>query len=227
MPTQQNSRYAATCSCLANTITDYESRIRVSKNNAKLKTDYEEQINRFTSASNVCDVIINICKPTLQDIQTYINTKRAESMQNINNALRLAEEIIPDSEPGVHFELDGEKAILLTEDGLTVEGTEGDGFCQVSSVFVRAAVAKSNPAILDTLIFDEVFSLISPENSATLSLYLNTITQDTQVISIEQKPQVYSNIDCVMYTFNKTDKFAEVTRKEIRRGETDGTALTS
>ena len=36
----------------------------------------------------------------LADIKYYLNVKRAECMQNLNNALRIAEEIIPDSEPG-------------------------------------------------------------------------------------------------------------------------------
>lgn len=222
MPTQSCNRYAATCSSLNAAIMDYTSRIRVSNNNRKIKEDCERQVDTYTKASKICDMLMDILKPSLEDIKKYMNTKRVESMQSINNALRLAEEIVPDAEQGVHFELEGDKARLMTEDGLTVNGTEGDGFCEVSSAFLRAVIAKCSPGILNTILYDEVFSLLSPENSANLSLYLNVLVQGMQLISIEQKPQVYSNIDCTMYTFNKTDGFAEVTKRVVKRGENYG-----
>lgn len=226
MPAQFNNCYAATCGALSSAIMDLSSRIRVSHNNQKIKDDNESQVDTYTKSISICDTILQLLKPTLDDVKQYINTKRAESMQSINNALRLAEEVVPDSEAGVHFELDGDKALLLAEDGLTVSGTEGDGFCQVSSTFLRAVIAQYNPAILSTLIFDEVFSQLSQENSATLSLYLNILCQNAQIISIEQKPQVYSNIDCTMYTFNKTGEIAEVTKTIVKRGELDGNTPT-
>ena len=89
----------------------------------------------------------------------------------------------------------------------------------MSSAFLRAVVLGANPDNLQTLLLDEVFSLVSIPNSSTLSLYLNILTQDFQIISIEQKPQVYSNIDCVMYTFTKDNEFSEVSKRLVKRDE--------
>ena len=112
-----------------------------------------------------------------------------------------------------------DKVSLLSADGLSIKSVEGDGFQQASSAFLRAVVVQSNPEILSTLIFDESFALVSVQNSANLSLYLNILASEMQIISIEQKPEVYSNIDCVAYRFDKTDGFAEVTRSDIKRGD--------
>ena len=130
MPAQSGSRYAVTCSSIGSAITDLTSRIRVSENNQKIKADCESQIDRLTKALNVSQVILEITKPMLADIKYYLNVKRAECMQNLNNALRIAEEIIPDSEPGTHFELNGDKVSLLSADGLSIKSVEGDGFQQ-------------------------------------------------------------------------------------------------
>lgn len=219
MPAQSLNCYADTCSRLNSQLADYLGRVRVSDNNKKIKADCDEKIKTFSSSLRVCDAMLEIFKPMLNDVKRYINEKKAEAMQNVNNALRLSCEIVPDATPGIHFELDGDKAYLLTEDGLFVDDTEGGGLRQISSVFLRAVIAKANPGILNTLFLDEVFSQVSQENSATLSLYLNLLTQDTQIISIEQKPQVYSNIDSTIYRFQKTGDYSTVTKEVVTREE--------
>ena len=158
----------------------------------------------------------------LDDIQVYIAERRKNSMQSMNNALRMAGEIIQDSTEGIYFKIDGDEAWLATPDGLEADMVEGGGYRQISSTFIRSVVLGVNNGTLDTLLLDEIFALVSPENSAALSLYLNVICQDKQVISIEQKPQVYSNIDSVMYTFSKGTDYTEVHKSIIKHGEFDG-----
>ena len=58
---------------------------------------------------------------------------------------------------------------------------------------MRSVVLRSNPQFLQTLVLDEIFAKLSVENSATLSSYLPILAQDMQVISIEQKPEVFAN----------------------------------
>lgn len=219
MPAYNNNGYSGTCAQLAQQLQDLQLRIRVSEQNAKLATTYDENIEKLTVNIGYCENILDVLKPMLNDIQEYITKRRKESMQNINKALQMAGEIIQDATEGIYFEMDGDEAWLSTPEGLEVDVVEGGGYRQISSTFLRAVIAAANQGILKTLILDEVFALVSPENSTVLSLYLNVICQDAQVISIEQKPQVYSNIDCIAYTFRKIGSFSEATRREIKREE--------
>jgi hypothetical protein len=57
-----------------------------------------------------------------------------------------------------------------------------------------------------------VFAHVSVENTANLSLYLNVLCQDRQVICIEQKPEISSNIDATVYHFTKGDMYAQIER---------------
>lgn len=218
MPTQSGLVYADTCAVLDRQIIELNARIRASKQNESLRDSYEEKIKTFTNSYNMVSRLIDVIKPLNDDVQEYSNKRRVESMQNINNALRLANEIIPEAVEGIHFVLDGDEAWLETADGLLVDATEGNGYKQVSSVFVRGVVCEANPQVLDLLLLDESFSKVSVDNSTTLSLYLNVLCQNKQVISIEQKPQVYSNIDGRIFHFRKNDEYTEISYEDIKRG---------
>ena len=173
MPENAVNNYNSTCSALRAAIQDLDVRIRVSEQNQKLSDSYTSKVKSLEESIGLCNGTINILKPMLEDVQTYITEKRKRSMQNINNSLRIAGEIIPDSTSGIHFEMDGDEAWLSTPDGLEVDTVEGCGYKQVSSTFIRATVLASSDCKLKTMFADEIFSLVSPENSANLSLYLN------------------------------------------------------
>lgn len=207
--------YSNTCALLSRKIQELTTRVQVSNQNAKLKADYDSKAARFENSAKYCSAVMNIVKPMIDDLELYIDEKRKTSMQNINNALRLAGEIIKDATEGIYFQLDGDEACLVTPDGLEVDAVEGCGYRQISSVFLRSVVLSANRDTLPILMLDEVFSLVSQENSASLSTYLNLITRSAQVISIEQKPQVYANIDYTQYTFKKGERYAEVSKEVI------------
>lgn len=226
MPTNANDRYSSTCADLDKQIEDLKVRIRVSESNEQLRNNYQEKLKTLEDNIAYCNGVLDILKPMITDIQEYITKRRENSMQSINNALRMAGEIIQDATEGIYFNLDKDEAWLTTPDGLEVDLVEGGGYRQISSTFIRSVVAASNPDILKTMMLDEIFGLVSPENSSILSIYLNVICQNMQIISIEQKPQVYSNIDCTAYQFNKIGKFTEVTRKEIKSGSNIQEAFT-
>lgn len=218
MPTYTVHDYSDTCAALTRAIQDLNVRIKVSENNMQLRESYDSQLAKLEENISYCNGILDIMKPMLADIQEYIDKRRKASMQNINNALRIAGEVIPDSTDGIFFQLDGDEAWLSTPDGLIVDMVEGGGYRQISSTFIRSVVVAANDSNLKTLMLDEIFSTVSPENSAALSLYLNIMCQDMQVISIEQKPQVYSNIDCTAYKFTKVGEYSEYTKTEVKRG---------
>ncbi len=212
---------SATCSQLNQRLNDLKVKLDVSKNNRETLKYYADQMRIAQTNIENCSRIIETLKPLVEDINDYINTRRAESMQNVNDALRMAGQIIQDASEGIYMQLDGDEAWLSTPDGLEVQMVEGGGYRQISSAFLRSVILGCSPYSLQTLLLDEVFSLVSPENSATLSLYLNVMCQNVQVISIEQKPQVYSNVDGLVYRFNKGEKFATVSCEEITRGGED------
>ena len=220
MFSQSLVNYNSTSNNLAAAIREIDLKIRMSEQNIKLKDQYQESYRKHENNIALCNAVIDTLKPLSANIQKYINKKRVESMQNINNALRLAGEIIPDSAQGIHFKMDGEEAWLSTEDDLSVQNTEGGAFRQVSSSFVRASVLDSNPDLLQTMMLDEMFAHVSVENTNQLSFYLNVLCQDRQVICIEQKPEIGSNIDTTIYTFSKGTDYAEVKKQIIKRSDT-------
>lgn len=217
MSTNTGYCYSNTCTALRDAITDLDVRIRVSEQNQKLRDSYSEKLQTLEENISLCKEVLEHVKPLLNDVQDYIANRKKESMQNINNALRMSSEIIPDSAEGVYFQMDGDEAWLSTADGLIVDAVEGGGYRQTSSTFIRSVILNSNPEVLHTLILDEVFALVSPENSAILSVYLDLLCKTTQIISIEQKPQVYSNVDSIMYHFIKGDQYSEVRKEHINR----------
>lgn len=219
MSTQQLSSYTDTCVALGKAIQDYTGRISISTNNAQLRDSYADKIKNLESNIGLCNLVIDVLKPMSGDIQLYLAERKKEAMQNINNAIRMAGEIVQDAGDGVHFEIDGDEAWLATPDSLNVDTVEGGGFRHISSAFLRSVLLGSNPAFLNTMFLDEVFSTVSVNNSSALSLYLNVLFQNMQVISIEQKPQVYSNNDVIAYVFNKIGEYTQVTKKYVKRGE--------
>jgi len=209
--------YSSTCAALEKEISDLDVRVRVAEQNVKLKDSYTDKIKTLEDNIGLCNGVMNIIKPLHEDVQKYITERRKQSMNNINNALRLAGEIIQDSTEGIYFQLDGDEAWLSTPDGLEVDMVEGGGYRQISSTFIRSVVLAASHKTLNTMLLDEIFALVSPENSATLSLYLNVMFQNMQVISIEQKPEVSSNIDNITYVFSKDNDYAEVKKQVVKR----------
>lgn len=222
MSTYTKPDYSSICGSLNSAIQECDVKLRVSETNIGLREKYTEEVAKFERSIQVCDIILDNIKPLIKDISQYIANRRKESMQHVNNAIRLAGEIIADAMEGIHFQIDGDGAWLSTADGLDVQRTEGGGYRTITSAFLRAVVLSSNPQYLQTVFFDEVFALVNQENSAVLSTYLNIICQSIQVISIEQKPEVYSNISTAEYTFEKDDEFSRVKYKVIERGTTIG-----
>lgn len=211
--------YSNTCAYLNKVIQDLDVRIRVSEKNKELKASYENKVKELEENIELCNGVNNILRPMLHDVHDYIADRRKNAMYNINNALRISGEVIPDADADVHFQIDGEDAWISTSDGLEVDMVEGGGFRQVSSAFIRSVVLDSNPDSLNTLLLDEVFSKVDSENSARLSTFLNVMCQTMQIISIEQKQVVYGNVDHVTYVFKKNDDYAEVSKHSVTRGD--------
>lgn len=212
MYAQSDNQYLTTCSLLEKRISDCDFNIRSSKANMVIRDEHQAAVERYKRQIDVLDGIKNMLKPVSKDIQDYITARREGSLNNINNAIRMASEIIQDASAGVKFVLDKDEAYVSTSDGLDVQDVEGGGFRTITSEFLRSVVLRADPELLQTIFLDEAFATVSGRNSATLSTYLNIIVQDQQVISIEQKPEIGSNVPHITYLIEKDNDYSRVTR---------------
>ena len=225
MSQNTGNNYSSTCASLESAIRELDVNIRVSEQNKKLKETYTEQLQRHEKNIDLCNQVIEQIKPMITDVQDYINRRRTEAMLSINNALRMAGDIIPDSDEGIKIVLDGDEAWVSTSDGRTVQNTEGGAFRHISSTFLRAIMLTTNPDLLRTIILDEMFAEVNADNTAKLSLYLAVLSQDMQVICIEQKPEIKSNVDTLTYTFKKGEQYAEVFKQFVKAGVDIGSCV--
>lgn len=207
---EQRLGYGTTCARLTNEINALRSLLQTAEQNEKLRANYNEQLARHKGNARLCTQVIEECKPLVSETKQYLAKKKAESLQGINNALRISGEIVQDSMGGVQFEIDKNEASIVDENGCEIQIMEGGGYRQISSALIRSVVLGGAPEYLQTLFLDETFALVNDDNSATLSLYLQLIAQTQQVISIEQKDSTYLNCDHDCYTFKKAEKYSTV-----------------
>jgi len=157
--------------------------------------------------------VLNELKPVMAGIKEYIAEKKRTALLGINNAIRLASEIIPNAMGDVHLEIEENgDAYVASPDGIDMNVLEGGGYRQVLSSFIQSVILEANQGLLQTLIFDEKYALLNAEYSADLSTYLNIMGATHQIISIEQKEAVYSNTSYVDYHLSKGDTYTSVTR---------------
>lgn len=227
MSKDTSNNYLSTCSSLAGAINDLSVQIRVSEKNKELQQTYTEQLNRHLRNIELCNQVTEQLKPMIEDTHAYINTRREEAMLSINNALRMAGEIVPDADDGIKINLDGDEAWISTAEGRTVQNTEGGAFRHISSTFLMAIMLSTNQDLLQTLMLDEMFAQVNAENTAKLSQYLAVLSQNMQVICIEQKPEIKSNVDTTVYHFKKGEKYAEVSKFFVKAGVSIGQEVES
>lgn len=137
----------------------------------------------------------------LEAITNYADERRRDSNTAVVTAMRAASYIVPSCDHTIIPRCEDGEAWFETQDGIDVSRLEGAGFRSILSVLMRSVVLRANPQFLQTLVLDEIFSKLSVENSATLSTYLPILAQDMQVISIEQKPEVFANNSHTAYKF--------------------------
>lgn len=210
--------YGDTCARLTKEINELRSLLQTAEQNEKLRANYEQKKVQHNANIRLCASVLDECKPLIANTKNYLSKKKTESLQGINNALRISGEIVQDSMGGVQFEIDKGEANIVDENGCEIQIMEGGGYRQISSTLIRSVVLGGAPQYLQTMFLDETFALVNDDNSATLSLYLQLISQNQQVISIEQKDSTYLNCDHECYTFKKAEKFSTV-EHTVRRVE--------
>lgn len=219
MDKETQANYSDTCVLLEKAIKELDFNIRVGEQNKKLRDTYTKSIENASTTLKWIELVKKRIQPLREDTITYINNRKKEALLAINNAIRIAADIIPDSMEGIKFDIDEERgeAFIANNDGNEVYDTEGSGYKSISSTFIRNRVMRPHKGILQTMICDEIFAQVSTEYSADLSRALKMICETSQVISIEQKQETYSNVDYVEYQFTKRGDYTTVNK--VVKGE--------
>ena len=211
--------YANTVAELEKMKNELQYKIRLSKTNAQNIESYEKHIKELDAAISGLELVRAYLKPIITDITLYLGERKKQSIKSINSAIRMATQIIPNAMPNVYLEIKGNEAWISTTNGLMVKLSEGAGFKSILSAFLQTITLNANPDHLQTIIFDERFSKVSVEHSTVLSTFLSLMVQNMQIISIEQKPEVYMNVDHIEYKFEKQNGISIVSKEEHKNGQ--------
>lgn len=214
MSADTNHSYSSTCALLNSAIADCSAKIQLTHKNEALRASCEEKLRLHKNNLFYVNKTIDEVKPCIADIKEYLAKKKRQSLLGINNAIRLAGEIIPNSMGDIHLEIeDNGDAYVASVDNIDVQILEGGGYRQILSSFIQSVVLGANSQYLQTMILDEKYALVNDEYSADLSSYLNVMGQSQQIISIEQKQAVYSNTSYVEYNLEKSGDWVTVTKQ--------------
>lgn len=211
------TRYSSTCVSLNRRISELNMQLGAAEKSKQLKEVYMSKRASQARTFDLCSYVLEATKPLLDETKKYLTEKKKNAMFNINNALRISSEIVPDAMSGAQFATDKGSATVVSPDGIPIQVLEGGGYRQVASALVRYVVLSAT-GYLQTMFLDEVFALLNDENSATLSVYLQIMCKNIQVISIEQKDSVYLNVDHTVYRLSKSEKYSLVERNDIHAG---------
>lgn len=213
------NKYANTVDKLNKYKSDLQYKIKMSKVNRENLKSYDKQIKDLDKAIVMLEQVRAYLKPVINDVTLYLGERKKQSVKSIQGAIRMATEIIPNAMPNIYLEVKGDEAWISTTNGLMVKLSEGAGFKSILSAFLQAVTLGANPNHLQTIILDERFAKVSVEHSTVLSTFLSLMVQNMQIISIEQKPEVYMNVDHIEYKFEKQGDFTLVSREEHNNGE--------
>lgn len=213
MSEQRRADYSTICTLIQNEISRCNLRIEQTEQNKDklLKLQDAQKLSKNSIA--YCDMVIDSLKPFANDIQEYITNKRKQSHSALNNALRLAGEIVPASMGGIAFKMEGDEAWLEMPNSALVEHCEGSGYKGAASLFLRSVVLAQNQHYLQTMVLDELLAKLSTERTALLSRYLPQMVKNQQIIIIEQKKEIYADCEATLYKFFKSDGFTTVTKE--------------
>ena len=216
MPGESGYIYSDECVKLRKLAALYEVRIDETIKNREKARSLDSQIRDNESVVNGLEEVRRRIKPWMDDLLEYNAQKKKEALLSINTALSVANFIVPSSMKGIRFKIEGKEAWIENEEGMDVHRTEGSGYKGVVSAYLRSVVLKSNPDLMQFIIFDEPLAKLSTENSVTFSNYLPLLAENMQLIWIEQKKEVFANVDNkTVYTFFKDDSGHTLALKEM------------
>lgn len=132
-----------------------------------------------------------------KDLTEYNNKKEEEALSGIYAGIYSAQSIIPDSGK-IKMVMKAERARLVQETphGLEVDVNllEGSALRAMVSFFTRDVFVE-NSEFMDFLIYDEPLATLSGDSSSDLSRLFNVLGKRKQILLIEQKEEIFTNIE--------------------------------
>lgn len=215
MSEEYGNIYSTECLGYRDTASRCRLKIEQTRENQSRFTALEAQIDNYTALADSMTLLIGTIKPWMTDLLEYNAQKKKDSLLSINSALSVANFVVPSSMKGIKFKIEGKEAWLENEEGMDADRLEGSGYKGTVSVYLRNVVLRANPALLQFMILDEPLAKLSPESSAIFSTYIPLLAENMQIIWVEHKKEVFSNVENkVVYTFFKDDKEHTLALKE-------------
>lgn len=193
-------------------------RIQTTQSNMEKRTAQEVNMHNCKAAAKNLETGIREYRGLLEALTAYLDERRQQGNTAILQAMQAAAYIVPSCDTSIIPKVEDGEAWFETTDGIDVSRLEGGGYRSILSVLMRTVVLRSNPQCLQTLVLDELFAKLSVENSVTLSGYLPVLAQDMQIISIEQKPEVFAKTPHVAYRFYLDGDHTKVQREDVANG---------
>lgn len=215
MSGERGSIYSSQCMKLREISAKCKVRIEQTEENKKRFNSLCSQIENYQGVISSLTKVIAKIKPWIDDIEDYNAQKKQEALMSINSALLVANFVVPASMGGIHFKIDGREAWLENKDGMDADRLEGSGYKGTVSVYLRNAVLRSNPDLLQFMILDEPLAKLSVESSAIFSTYVPLLVDNMQIIWVEHKKEVFASVDSkYVYSFYKDDNEATMAIRE-------------
>lgn len=193
-------------------------RIQTTNDNMSKRDSQGKVMRNCESAKKNLEAGLREYRGILDAVVSYLDERRQQGNTAIMSAMQAASMIVPSCDGSITPKVEDGEAWFETTDGIDVSRLEGGGYRSILSVLMRATVLRSNPQCLQTLILDELFAKLSVENSVTLSGYLPVLAQDMQIISIEQKPEVFAKTPHIAYRFYLDGDHTKVQREDVYNG---------
>ena len=208
----------ATAELLRKRAQEASFRIKTTEESESKRDDAKRTMQQSTRAVANLEAGISIYRGLIETITSYLDERRQQSTTAILSAMRAAAYIVPSCDTTIIPKVEEGEAWFETEDGIDVSRLEGGGYRSILSVLMRAVVLRANEQYLQTLVLDELFAKLSVENSVTLSGYLPVLAQDMQIISIEQKPEVFAKTPHIAYRFYLDGDHTKVQSEVVENG---------
>lgn len=200
----RQSLISSVCNQLRERIAKASFNIEEVKKAQKVKEEIEYRLKIFQDADRLVRKVIEKTKLIGIAATNYLTAKKEKSLKGVYSAIYLTSSIIPGN-TGIISDLSRpEEFTVVNSYGDPIMITEGGAVRSILSLTLRYAII-SNTEYENFFLLDEPLAVVSQEKSALFSQYLPIIGQNSQIILIGQKPEIFISADNTKeYLFTKS-----------------------